>query len=172
MRANPCILPAFATMLASCIDYGGLGADPSAYTRRGATADPPDAGPTCESVVKPTRATPPTSDCAGVGASADDGTAAAANLTSCALDCQYDSTGRTWASTLAYCTALGGGYRLATKGEALELVLNPAICRTPLLGYWYTWTSTCAGGGQAWGVDYRGAYQYVVGNVNFALCVR
>jgi hypothetical protein len=74
---------------------------------------------------------------------------------------------------VSYCEGLGSGYRLLTKGEALKIASNPAICRTSLPSNWYTWTSTCAGAGLAWYVVSDGySYQYIVDYSYDALCVR
>jgi hypothetical protein len=107
-------------------------------------------------------------------ASCDDGTSAAASLTSGSLDCSFWSSYSTWASAVSYCEGLGGGYRLPTKGEALKIASNPAICRTSLTPFWITWTSACAGAGVAWYVSYNDVT--LQANVNSsapaALCVR
>lgn len=90
-------------------------------------------------------------DCAGSFASSDDGTAAAAGLTSASLDCQVGPNARSWPAAFSYCNGLGGGYRLPTKGELEKIASNPAICRIQLPDC-TAWTSTCAGGGKAWAV--------------------
>ncbi len=114
-------------------------------------------------------------DCAGSFASSDDGTAAAAGLTSASLDCQVEPNARSWPAAFSYCNGLGGGYRLPTKGEFLAIASNAAVCRTQIIGGFGGWTSTCAGGGKAWvGYTYgHGPDQHAVGSeAGVAICVR
>jgi hypothetical protein len=68
-----------------------------------------------------------------------------------------------------YCT--GRGMRLPTEAEALALAAAYAPCA---FGQWSTWTSTAAGTGDAWVVDYFGdASPQVADNFPSAvLCVR
>ncbi len=112
-----------------------------------------------------------------VAKATDDGSSSAASLTSGSLVCSYRSGYSDWASAMSYCKGLGGGYRLPTRGEAVKIVASWAsdrICRIPPGPSWGTWTSTCAGPGLAWVVDYSaGTGQSSVGpNSSGALCVR
>jgi hypothetical protein len=73
---------------------------------------------------------------------------------------------------MSYCARLGSGWRLPTKGEALQIRSSPNVCRTPVSD-WQTWTTTCAGAGLAWYVDRpMGAIQDVVNTARAKLCVR
>jgi len=110
-------------------------------------------------------------------ADADDGTTAAARLGPGSLDCRYDnSKDRTWASAVSYCAALGSGWRLASKGEALKIAGSPSVCRTLLPSSWYAWARSCAGEGKAWVVFSNGhKYESSVddsGKDDGALCIR
>ncbi len=105
----------------------------------------------------------------------DDGTSVAPNLGAGALDCHYRFSPSNWVAAMTYCTSLGNGWRLPTKGEALKLAASPNVCRTPLSAGWYTWTTTCSGAGMAWnvyGFGNLGAYQDSVDGNNYAVCVR
>jgi hypothetical protein len=68
-----------------------------------------------------------------------------------------------------YCS--GRGMRLPTKDEATALAAAYATCA---FGQWSTWTSTAAGAGDAWVIDYAGdASPQLADNFPSAvLCVR
>jgi hypothetical protein len=80
--------------------------------------------------------------------------------------------GQTQAQAAAYCAGRGG--RLPTRDEALAIAGNN-FCQAAWPTGWYTWTSTSAGAGLAWGVYYDGVTDQsnVHGNdYYYALCVR
>jgi hypothetical protein len=113
----------------------------------------------------------------------NDGTTAAAALTSGSLECSFDaSKKRAWADAATSCAARGAGWRLPTKAEALRILQEPTLCRTgadasaaPIA--WITWTSTCNGRERVWVVGGSGSAS--VGRTDlaaslgfYALCIR
>jgi hypothetical protein len=107
-------------------------------------------------------------------ASCDDGTPAVFPANG-SLDCVYRQSGSTWSVAVTFCQSRGPGFRLPTKGEAIQIYANPSICRTPFTYGGWTWTSTCGGVDSAWMVNYVGsAGSYPVNGRSdiCALCVR
>jgi len=82
----------------------------------------------------------------------------------------YRADRMTQAKSASYCQSKG--MRLPTKDEALGIAgNNREDCAFPT--GWWTWTSTPAGSGRAWSVDYNGyTYWYDVGYSHHVFCVR
>lgn len=112
-------------------------------------------------------------------ATCDDGVLSASKLGRASLDCVVNAASpvlRTWSEAANYCASLGAGYRLPTKGEALQIAYEPTVCATPLPRGWYTWTATCAMSEQAWCVTFYGrtfAYETASSDATeLTVCVR